>query len=200
MRKILTSCLIFIIVVLFMSQVWAAKEDVFELQLTVKNNTENEKFDMFLLLSAEYIQYAIENDPTVSPYTDYEGSNTLREYVIKGIDIKQDNVQTEVYVEKDIEYVQIKLEKDSKGIYKTDILNDYGKMDMKFRIINEDKDYIMHIDNFKIDDGECKAIYDYDEDTIKQPDTRKVSWPTIILVIILIIVVSIGYMSYKKTR
>ena len=72
-------------------------------------------------------------------------------------------------------------------------------MNIKFRIKNEYKDYIMHIDNFKIEKDICEIEYDYDKDIVKQPDTRKFSTPFLILFIVLTFITILGYISYKKS-
>ena len=73
-------------------------------------------------------------------------------------------------------------------------------MDMKFRIKNVDKDYIVHIDNFKISDNVCKIEYNYDENTVKQPDTTFVPFLTKLLIILLAIIIVIGAVAYIKQR
>ena len=60
------------------------------------------------------------------------------------------------------------------------------------RLSNKD----IYIDNFKIQKGICKAEYDYDNDTIKQPDIKKMSFATIVLIIILVFVIILGVISY----
>lgn len=75
---------------------------------------------------------------------DYEGVDTLKRNRISGITVYKQNVQDEIYTESGIKYVQILLNEE--GIYKFDILENYFDMDMKFRIKNNRKDYIIHID------------------------------------------------------
>ena len=66
------------------------------------------------------------------------------------------------YEENGIEYVQILLEKNDDDIYFFDILSDYFDLDMRYRIKNDNKDFIAHIENFKLKDGICEIEYDYD--------------------------------------
>ena len=73
-------------------------------------------------------------------------------------------------------------------------------MNMKYRIKNINKDYIMHIDNFKIVNGKCQIEYDYDNNTVKQPDINVIPFVTKVLIIILIFVVIIGTATYIKQR
>ena len=200
MKKILISVFLIMILSVWGCQVLAADE-TFEMQLTVKNNSKNKDVEIYILLPQEYIEFAIEQSPAwISGYVTYEGAQTLKQNDIEGIDVKKENVQDETYTEDGVEYVQIKLDENLNKNYVFDILSDYGKMNIKFRIKNEDKDYIMHIDNFKIEEGVCKAEYDYDQDIIKQPDTKKISVSTIILIIILILVIFVGFISYIKTE
>lgn len=203
MKKLLVSFVIFIILSLGITRVWALNEDSFELQLTIMNNSKNEDVDVYLLLPQEYIEFAIQKvNLKMGNYYGgngiliYNGANTLKQNNISGIKVEKAQVQDDVYTENGVEYVQIKLEKNEAENYVFDILSDYDKMNMKYRIKNESKDYIIHIDNFKIEKGICKAEYNYDDDTIKQPDIKKLSFTTIILIIILVFVIILGVISY----
>lgn len=203
MKKILVSFGIFIILSLGITGVWALNEESFKLQLTIMNNSKNEDVDVYLLLPQEYIEFTIQkaNFKIENYYGErgvltYNGANTLKQNTIPGITVEKNKVQDDVYTENGIEYVQIKLEKNEEENYVFDILSDYDKMNMKYRIKNESKDYIVHIDNFKIQKGICKAEYDYDNDTIKQPDIKKMSFATIVLIIILVFVIILGVISY----
>lgn len=199
MRKIIVGLFLIMILGIWNCQVFASDE-TFEMQLTVKNNSKNEDVEIYILLPQEYIEFAIEQSPAwIKNYVTYEGAKTLKQNNVEGIEVKKENVQDDTYTEDGVEYVQIKLEENLNKNYVFDILSDYRKMNIKFRIKNENKDYIMHIDNFKIKKGICKAEYDYDQDIIKQPDTRKISVSTIILIVILILIILVGFISYIKT-
>ena len=91
-------------------------------------------------------------------YFYYYQKSTLKNNDITGIEVKKENVQDELYEENGIEYTQILLEPDENGIYKFDLLEDYNKLDIKYRIKNEKKDYIVHIDNFKIENVKFNMI------------------------------------------
>lgn len=191
MKKIITLLMISIIIFAF-GYVYAI--DTFELEFKTINNKGNEPFDLYLLLPKEYIEFAIDK---AGLEIEYDRANTLKKNIIPGIIVKEENVQNEVYVENGIEYVQILLEEEQ-GIYQFDILEDYPDLDMKYRIKNEQKDYIVHIDNFKVEEGKCKMEYNYVKDTIKQPDQKVIPSGVKILIIILIVVVVVGGIAYIK--
>ncbi len=193
MKKIITVLIIGITIFAF-GYVYAV--DTFELEFKTINKG-NERFDLYLLLPKEYIEFAIDK---ADLKLDYDRANTLKKNTIPGITVKEENVQNEVYVENGVEYVQILLEEEQ-GIYPFDILEDYPDLDMKYRIKNEQKDYIVHIDNFKIEEGKCKIEYNYAKDIVKQPDQKIIPSGVKILIIILIIVVVVGGIAYiKKER
>lgn len=200
MRKLIVSLFIIMILCTYMCQVFAST-DTYKMELTIKNNSKNINVDIYILLPQEYIEFAINESPVwIRDYVTYKGASTLKTDAIEGIEVNKQNVQDDTYVEDGVEYVQIRLDKNLNGIYVFDVLSDYGKMNIKYRIKNEDKDYIMHIDNFKIEEEVCKIEYDYDEDIIKQPDTKKISVSTIILIVILILVILVGLISYVKGK
>lgn len=89
------------------------------------------------------------------------------------------------------------LEKEQEN-YQFDILEDYSDLDMKYRIKNEQKDYIVHIDNFKVEKGKCEIEYNYAKDIVKQPDKKIIPSGVKILIIILIVVVVVGGIAYIK--
>lgn len=199
MRKIIVGLILIIILSTLSCQVFAADE-TFKMELTVKNNSKNENIDIYILLPQEYIEFAIDKSPAwIKNYITYEGANTLKHNDVEGIEVKKENVQDKTYTEDGVEYVQIKLEENLSKQYVFDILSDYEKMNIKFRITNEYKDYIMHIDNFKIEKDICEIEYDYDNDIVKQPDGKKFSTPILILIVVLVFVSLIGYISYKKS-
>lgn len=104
------------------------------------------------------------------------------------------------YEEENTRYLQIKLQQDKQGKYIFPILTSYGEKNMKYRIKNDSKDYIVHIDNFEIEDGVCEINYYYDTDVIKQPDRKIMPFGVMILFIILIVVIFITLISYIKQK
>lgn len=199
MKKIVATFSIVIMIILFgmVGKVQADYNATIELQFKTINNEKNDKFDLYILLPESYITYTIQKDQLDFSY---EGAETLKKNTIPSIFIKKDKVKDDTYTEKDIEYVQIALEPNEKGIYTFDILADYGELDMKYRIKNTEKDYIMHIDNFRVVKNECEIEYDYHKNTVKQPDKKVISFGTIALIVILIIVIILGFISYTKQR
>lgn len=204
MKKTIISLFIIIIISLLMiifntTNVQAASSDsgFFELQFEIINNEENENVDIYLLLPKEYIEFAIEHD---NLDIEYEGANTLKENSIPSINVDRLNILDDIYEENGIEYVQILLEKNDDDIYSFDILSDYFDLGMRYRIKNDNKDFIAHIDNFNIEKGVCEIEYDYSADIVKQPDKKMFSLGTIILIIILIIIIILGISSYIKKK
>ncbi len=194
MKRVITFSIL-IILTLMVGNVYAI--DTFDFQFQVSNNKENEDFDLYILLPEKYVIYAI-NQSNLE--INYEGVETLKQYSIPGIDIEKDNIQDEIYEEKGVKYIQILLEKNSKDIYEFSILENYPNMDMKYRIKNSDKDYIMHIDNFKVKDGKCEIEYNYEKDEIKQPDKLVIPPGVIVLMILLAVIVIVGGISYVKQK
>ena len=194
MKRIITFTIL-IILMFMVGNVYAI--DTFDFQFQVSNNKENEDFDLYILLPEKYVIYAI-NQSNLE--INYEGVETLKQYSIPGIDVEIDNIQDEIYEEKGVKYIQILLEKNSKDIYEFSILENYPNMDMKYRIKNSDKDYIMHIDNFKVKDGKCEIEYNYEKDEIKQPDKLVIPPGVIVLMILLAVIVIVGGISYIKQK
>ncbi len=170
--------------------------DTFELEFKVLENKKNEKFDLYLLLPEDYIKFAIEKADLI---LDYEGASTLKKNQIPGLTSSNAIIQDEIYEEDSIQYVQIRLNKEN-DIYSFDILEDYPKMDIKYRIKNMQKDYIVHIDNFKIEKGKCEIEYDYAKDTVKQPNKKVINFNIKTLFILLLIIIIVGAIAYKKGR
>ena len=194
MKKILTLVMISVIILAF-GQVYAA-DDTIELEFEVIHNKEEEQFDLYLLLPQKYIEFVIDK---AGFELNYNGANTIKKNTIPGITVKPENVQDEIYEENDIEYVQILLEEEQ-GSYLFDILEDYPNLYMKYRIKNDQKDYIIHIDNFEIKEGKCEIEYNYAKDTVKQPNQKVIPTGVKILIIILIAVVVVGGIAYIKKK
>ena len=158
----------------------------------------SKSFDLYLLLPKEYIEYAIRKDDLD---IEYKGIETLKDNDIPSINIENKNdISDELYKENGIEYIQILLNQNEDGKYVFDILEDYPDMDMKYRIKNVDKDDIVHINNFDISDDVCKIEYNYDENTIKQPNTTFVPFLMKLLIILLAVIIVIGAVAYIKQR
>ena len=194
MKRIVVFFVVFLTI--FMTVYAYASLSTVELQFKTIENVDNEDFDLYVLLPEKYIKFAMLNS-----YLDikYEGIKTLKNNVIPGISINIDNIQEETQTENGVEYVQVLLDKNEDDIYTFEMLKDYNDLDIKFRIKNDKKDYIVHIDNFKIENGVCKIEYNYSEDIVKQPDKIMING-AMILVIILIIVIILGVISYIKNR
>lgn len=172
-----------------------ALEETYALEFEVLKANEN--FDLYILLPKDYIEFAIKEDGLD---LEYKGANTLKDNDIPSIRVNKDNISDEIYEENGIEYTQILLEPNEDGKYEFDILSSYPYMDMKFRIKNINKDYIVHIDNFKVDGGVCKVQYNYKEDTVKQPETGILPFVTKLLLIVLIVIIVVGIIAYIKKR
>ena len=157
---------------------------------------ESEMFDLYILLPREYINYAIKNDGID---IEYEGVETLKNNDIPSINVNKENISDDLYEENNEEYVQILLEENEDGKYEFDILKDYGKLDIKYRIKNINRDEIVHIDNFRIDSNNiCEIKYNYEENTVKQPNVGFIPFMTKLLIIILVIIIIVGIIAYVK--
>lgn len=195
-----TSMIIFIVAFIFInifSINTYATNDTYTLKLEILDNKKDEDVDIYLLLPTEYIEYVIQKDGLDIAY---EGSQTLKQNEIPDLRVNTANVKDDTYKENGAEYVQILLDKTENDVYEFDILSDYTKMDMKYRIKNLNKDYIMHIDNFKIKSGICEIQYDYANDTVKQPDEKVIPFATKALIVLLVIIVVTGLIAYIKQR
>lgn len=196
-KLIIILILIYFIIIAIMQNVYA-KNDTYTLEMQIINN-KNEDVNLYILLPKQYILYAMEYDNYIL-VKNYNGPNILMEEDIPSIKVNKKNVQSEVYEEKGIEYVQILLEKNENNIYEFDILTNYKSMDIKYRIKNEDKDFIMHIDGFKVENDKCEIIYDYENETVKQPNKIVMTTATKFLIFLLIIIITLGIISYFKQR
>ncbi|MFR2570996.1 MAG: hypothetical protein ACLS90_04775 [Clostridia bacterium] len=200
MKKILSIFIIFIILASTMiTAVQASDYKHIELNLKILDYTRRDKVNLSILLPKDYIIYAINNS---NLNIEYKGVETLKDNDIIGIEVNKNNINDELYVDNNtgIEYIQIRLEPNSEGNYTFNILENYKKLDMKFRITNDEKDYIMHIDNFKTENNVCKIEYNYTKDKLKQPETIKVNFITLFFIVILIILVIITIMVKVKVE
>lgn len=200
MKKILSIFIIFIIIASTMITVVQASDyKHIELNLKILDYTRRDKVNLSILLPKDYIIYAINNS---NLNIEYKGVETLKDNDIIGIEVNKNNINDELYVDNNtgIEYIQIRLEPNSEGNYTFNILENYKKLDMKFRITNDEKDYIMHIDNFKTENNVCKIEYNYTKDKLKQPETIKVNFITLFFIVILIILVIITIMVKVKVE
>lgn len=196
MKKLVT--IIFICMLIMMMCIPVVKANsTYTIALEVTKNKEEKTFELYMLLPENYITYAINKAGMDIEYT---GAETLTQNDIPLIDVDKSKVQDETYSENGIEYVQILLEPDEDGMYTFEIIADYPEMDMKLRIKNDEKDYIMHIDNFKIEDDVCQIEYDYDNDEVKQPTKIVINFGTILLIVILVMIIIIAIISKAKTK
>ena len=196
MKKLVT--IIFICMLIMMMCIPVVKANsTYTIALEVTKNKEEKTFELYMLLPENYITYAINKAGMDIEYT---GVETLTQNDIPLIDVDKSKVQNETYRENGIEYVQILLEPDEDGMYTFEIIADYPEMDMKLRVKNDEKDYIMHIDNFEIEDNVCQIEYDYDKNEIKQPTKIVINFGTILLIVILVMIIIIAIISKAKTK
>ena len=196
MKKYLTIVLLIILMIGLLIPTVKANSTC-TIQLEVTNNKEEADFDLFILLPSNYITYAINHAGLDIEYT---GAETLVQNDIPLINIDKNNIQDKTYVENGVEYVQILLEPNTEEIYTFKILSDYPEMDMKFRLKNDEKDYLMHINNFKVENNVCEIEYNYDKDEIKQPTKIRINFETLLLIILLIIIIIIAIISKIKIK
>ena len=196
MKKYLTIVLLIILMIGLLVPTVKA-DSTYTIQLEVTSNENNADFGLFMLLPSNYIIYAINHAGLDIEYT---GAETLIQNDIPLINVDKKNIQNETYVENGIEYVQILLEPNADGLYTFEILSNYSEMDMKLRVQNDEKDYIMHINNFEIEDNVCEIEYNYDKDEIKQPTKIRINFGTLLLIILLIIIIIIAIVSKIKTN
>ena len=196
MKKLVT--IIFICMLIMMMCIPVVKANsTYTIALEVTKNKEEKTFELYMLLPENYITYAINKAGMDIEYT---GAETLIQNEIPLIDVDKSKVQNETYRENGIEYVQILLEPDEDGMYTFEIIADYPEMDRKLRVKNDEKDYIMHIDNFEIEDNVCQIEYDYDKNEIKQPTKIVINFGTILLIVILVMIIIIAIISKAKTK
>lgn len=196
--------LLFVIVIiisiisLFIPNTYANNAETYKISLIVKDNKNDEDINLYILLPKEYIEYAIDN---ASLDIDYQGAETIQKNNILGIDVDKENIQNDLYIENNMEYIQILLEKNLKDEYTFDVLENYfGNEKIKLRIKNSNRDYIMHIDNFEIEEGICKVEYNYSKNTIKQPDKIRINFGAILVIIIIIIAIIITNKKQKSYK
>ncbi len=194
-RYIVIICICVLVIMMNISIVMA--NSTYTIELEVTKNTENKSFTLYMLLPQDYIEYAINKAGLDIEYT---GAETLKQYDIPLINIDKEKIQDETYSENGIEYVQILLEQNEDSMYIFEIIEDYPDMDMKLRVKNNEKDYIMHIDNFKVKDDVCQIEYNYDKNEIKQPTKITINFGTLLLIIILVFIAIIGIIAKIKGR
>ena len=202
-KKIINLVTIFIICILtILSQsiflnANASNSETYTYNIEIKNNTNNDNVDIYILLPKEYIIYVINYD---NLDINYEGVETLKNNVLPNISVKKENIQDKLYKEENKEYISILLEENEDGIYQFEALQDYTNMDIKFRIKNDNRDYIMDVSNFNIENNICEIQYDYDKNEIKQPGKIKINFGTVFLIILAILLIITAIISKKKTE
>lgn len=196
MKKIIT--IIFICMLMIIMTIPVVKaSSTYTIELEVTKNKKDEPFELYMLLPESYITHVIHK---VGLDIEYIGPETLIQNEILFIDVDKSKVQDKIYSEDGIEYVQILLEPDVNNVYTFEIVADYPKMDMKLRVKNDEKDYIMHIDNFKVENDVCQIEYNYDKNQIKQPTKIVINFGTVLLIIILVMIIIIAIISKAKTK
>ena len=129
MKKLIPISIICIVTFMFVINcVYAV--DTFELEFKVIQNKKNERFDLYILLPREYITFAIQQ---ANLPINYDGAETLKKNDIPGIIVPKNNIQDEIYTEKGIEYIQIRLMEENE-VYSFDLLENYPQMDIKLYI------------------------------------------------------------------
>ena len=163
-------------------------------------NAENEKYtlqlkeindkdiELYVLLPKEYILFAIEKDGL---NIQYDGVYTLVNHNIPSIKVESGKVYNEVYKEDNVEYVPILLNKNEEGYYNFEVLSEYKEMNIKYRAIVPNGDFIVHIDDFKIEDNLCKIEYDSEINSVKQPDKNGISMNATAVIIVAAVLVLI---------
>ena len=196
MKRMITILSVFVMIIgVILFNYSYAYEKTYTLEF--KASDVSDDFDLYLLLPKDYVLFAIEEDGLNIEYT---GVETLKNNDIPSIRVDKESISDELYEEGGVEYIQILLEENEEGKYEFDILSNYNKMNMKYRVKNMNKDDIVHIDNFKISNGVCKVEYNYEKNTVKQPDTEFIPFVTKVLMIILVVIIVVGIIAYIKQR
>lgn len=196
MKRMITILSVFVMIIgVILFNYSYAYEKTYTLEF--KASDVSDDFDLYLLLPKDYVLFAIEEDGLNIEYT---GVETLKNNDIPSIRVDKESISDELYQEGGVEYIQILLEENEEGKYEFDILSNYNKMNMKYRVKNMNKDDIVHIDNFKISNGVCKVEYNYEKNTVKQPDTEFIPFVTKVLMIILVVIIVVGIIAYIKQR
>ena len=196
MKRMITILSVFVMIIgVILFNYSYAYEKTYTLEF--KASDVSDDFDLYLLLPKDYVLFAIEEDGLNKEYT---GVETLKNNDIPSIRVDKESISDELYEEGGVEYIQILLEENEDGKYEFDILSNYNKMNMKYRVKNMNKDDIVHIDNFKISNGACKVEYNYEKNTVKQPDTEFIPFVTKVLMIILVVIIVVGIIAYIKQR
>ena len=160
-----------------------AENETYTMKLKEINNKD---IELYVLLPKEYVEFAIEKDGL---NIKYQGVNTLVNNNIPSIKVESGKIYNEVYKDGEVEYLQILLNKNEEGYYNFDVLSEYKKMNIKYRAIVPNGDFIVHIDNFKIEDNLCAMEYDSESNTIKQPDKDVISVNSTAIIAVAIVLV-----------
>lgn len=197
MKRLITvfSILLIILGGILLNLSYASYQDTYTLEFKASDVTED--FDLYILLPKDYILFAIKEDDL---NIEYKGVETLKNNDIPSIRVDKENIEDELYEENGIEYIQILLEENIEGKYEFNILSDYGKKDMRFRIKNASKDDIAYIDNFSVDDGVCKIEYNYEKNKIEQRNSQFIPFLVKLLILVLISIIVVGIIAYNKQR
>ena len=166
-KKFLYCILVCLILCITLQGTIYANEDeksegkIFKIEFNVEN-AGNSNYNVYVLLSKEYIEEAIRKANLNIKYT---GSSTLLENDIPGINIDKDNVIEDLYEDNNKEYVKIVLDKIDENKYEFNIITKYTDDDVLFGIENKEEsyNYIVSLEDFVIEDGCYKVYYDYQE-------------------------------------
>ena len=164
-----------------------ATEEYETLDLTIEDI--NKDYKLYVLLPREYIEYAIAKSGLD---IEYIGAETLAKEDIPGIEIDKTQVQTNVFTEQGVEFVQVLLQATEQNHYQFKVLKSYGQLDVKFKFqINGEKEsVIMHLENFSANkDNTYHIKYNYAKDTLKNEVVKKghIAWWQIVLIILIIL-------------
>lgn len=197
MKKILINITIFFVIfaIVNITQV-KATEEYETLNLTIEDI--NKDYKLYILLPQEYIEYAITQSGL---NIKYEGPDTLAKEDIPGIEIDRTQLQSNIYMDKGIEYVQVLLSAIEQNHYQFKVLKGYGQLDVKFRfqINGEEQSTIMYLDNFTVNkNGTYNIKYNYEKDTLKNEIINKghIAWWQIVLIILIILFII--YITKKR--
>ena len=189
MKKTNRILVILIILILFVFNISKANQEIKYKTIDLNIKDIDKKYDIYLLLPEEYIEFLI---ALSGENIKYEGTKTLKENNILGLNIVKENVQDNLYELNEKKYIKIYLNSIEQNHYQFQVRDEYYLNNIKFLISVENKDYmVMHMDNFKYNNnGICKIIYNYKENTLKNEvkNKGKIAFWQILLVAVIIFV------------
>lgn len=195
MKKRIFVILILIICLISVFTVSRAKNETYMIDIKVKN-TNNEEYSLLVLLPLEYIDEISSGNIEDGDYVSFLKNEDLEE-----LNIDKNNIEDNTYKENNKEYVQIKLEPVENNYYQFEAVQNEQNENIKFRITSDTQDYIIHLNDFKIQDNVCKITYDYQEkvsENIQKIEWSIFSWKFAIIIAIIAFVIYIIYRINKK--